>query len=314
MKIVLLEPIGISHDELMQIKTDFSSLHHEFAAYEVKPSSDQEIVQRIADSDIIILSNLPLSEYVINSCPNLKMISVAFAGVDHIPMALCKQKGIVVCNAAGYSNHAVAELVIGSVIHLFRKLNWADEQTRKGSDREGILGTELYGKTFGIIGLGQIGQEVAHLANAFGCKVLAFNRSSKNVPNVEFCSLEYLLQNSDIISLHVPLNDQTKHLISENEFNLIKPGSILVNTARGPIVDYKALSDVLKNQKLAGAAIDVYEKEPPLPLDHILFDAPNTMLLPHIGYASQEAIKLRGKIVIENITKWLSGKPQNVMS
>jgi D-3-phosphoglycerate dehydrogenase len=155
---------------------------------------------------------------------------------------------------------------------------------------------------------------VAHLANAFGCKVLAFNRSSKNVPNVEFCSLKYLLQNSDIISLHVPLSDQTRHLISENEIKLIKPNSIIINTARGPIVDYKALSNALKNQQLAGAAIDVYEQEPPLPKDHILFDAPNTLLLPHIGYASQEAIKLRGKIVIENITKWMSGKPQNVMS
>lgn len=314
MNIILLEPIGYSKEKINQIKTDFEALNHAFESYDTKPESEEEIIKRALKCDILLLSNLPISEHVINSCPNLKMISVAFAGVDHIPMALCKQKGIVVCNAAGYSNHAVAELVFGSAIHLFRRLNWADEQTRKGSDREGFLGMELYGKTFGIIGLGQIGQVVAHLANAFGCKVLAYNRSSKNVPNVEFCSLEYLLQNSDIISLHVPLSDQTRHLISENEIKLIKPNSIIINTARGPIVDYKALSNALKNEKLAGAAVDVYEQEPPLPKDHILFDAPNTLLLPHIGYASQEAIKLRGKIVIENITKWMSGIPQNVMS
>ncbi len=314
MKIVILEPIGIINEKINQIETDFKLLNHELITYYNRPENDAEIITRVQNADVTILSNLPLSESVINKCENLKMISVAFAGVDHIPMDLCRKKNIVVSNAAGYSNHAVAELVVGSAISLYRKIIWSDSQTRKSSTREGFLGSELYGKTFGIIGLGQIGQETAKLANAFGCKVIAYSRTVKNIPNVDFVELEYLLKESDIISLHVPLTEETQHLIGEKELQLLKPTTILINTARGAIVDYKSLAVVLKNKKIAGAAIDVYEKEPPLDKNHPLFEAPNVVLLPHIGYATKEAIELRGEIVIDNINKWLSGNPQNVMN
>lgn len=314
MKIVLIEPIGISTSEINQIKADFKALNHEFVSYDTRPSNKEEILNRVIDSDAFIVSNLPISENIIESCKSLKMISVAFAGVDHIPVNLCTQNNILVSNAAGYSNHAVAELTMGSAISLLRKINWGDQQTRKGLDRKGFLGAELYGKTFGIIGLGQIGQEVAHLANAFGCKVLAHNRTSKNIPNVEFCSLEYLLKESDIISLHIALTEETKGLLDEKQFQIMKHNTILINTARGPIINNNALLNALKNKVIAGAAIDIYEKEPPLEKDYILFEAPNTILLPHIGFATKEAIELRGKIVIENIKKWLNGQPQNVMN
>lgn len=314
MKIILVEPIGYTSKELSIVKTDFEALSHEFIAYDDKPSSEEELIERAQNADVLLLSNLQVSENVIEACSKLKMISVAFAGVDHIPMDLCRKKNIIVSNAAGYSNHSVAELTIGSAISLLRKIMWSDSKTRQLSNREGFLGTELYGKTFGIIGTGQIGSEVAHLANAFGCKVLAYNRSIKNIPNVEFCNLDYLLQNSDIITLHVPLNNDTKHLIDKEKFRLVKSSAILINTARGPVVDYNALSASLKDAQIAGAAIDVYEKEPPLDKDHPLFEAPNTILLPHIGYATQEAIRLRGKIVIDNIIGWLNSNPQNVMN
>lgn len=314
MKIVLIESIGYTPQEIIKIKATFKALDHELTNYDNKPENDEEIIKRIQNSDILILSNLPISENVINQCANLKMISVAFAGVDHIPMNLCRKKNITVSNAAGYSNHAVAELTIGSAISLYRKIIWSDIQTRKCSTREGFLGSELYGKTFGIIGTGQIGAEVAHLANSFGCKVLAYNRSSKNIPNVEFCNLNHLLENSDIISVHIPLTNDTKNLISKEKLKLVKPSAVLINTARGPIVDYIALVDALETNKIAGAALDVYEKEPPLDENHPLFHAPNTILLPHIGYATKEAIKLRGKIVMENILKWFDGNPQNVMN
>ena len=314
MKIVILEPIGINPEELIKIKADFASQNHEFMSYNTRPENDLEIITRAQNADAIILSNLPISKEVIHECKNLKMISVAFAGVDHIPMDLCTMKNILVSNAAGYSNHAVAELTIGLAISLYREIIGNDSQTRKSSTREGFLGSELNGKTFGIIGLGQIGSQIAGLANAFGCRVLAYSRSSKNIPNVEFSEFEYLLKQSDIISLHVPLTNETKNLIGEKELQLVKANAILINTARGPIVDYKALSSTLINNKIAGAAIDVYEKEPPLNQDHPLFNAPNTILLPHIGYATKEAIKLRGKIVIENILKWLNGTPQNAMN
>jgi D-3-phosphoglycerate dehydrogenase len=314
MKITLLEPIGIMPDVLTRIKTDLKAINHDFISFDTRPSNEDEIIKRIADSEVVIISNLPLSEKIINSCVNLKMISVAFAGVDHIPMSLCNQKQIIVSNAAGYSNYAVAELTIGSIISLYRKLNWCDQQTREGLSRNGFLGSELHGKTFGIIGLGEIGQQVAKLANAFGCKVLAYNRSTKDLLNIKQVALETLLKESDIVSLHVPLTDKTKSLIGKEELSLMKPSSILINTARGPIVNQVDLKLALQEETISGAAVDVYEKEPPLDANHVLFDAPNSILLPHIGYATKEAIKLRGEIVIDNINKWLEGNPQNIMN
>jgi len=313
MKIVQIEPIGINPDDLKKIETNFERAGHEWIHYDHKPQNEKELIERAKEAQVIILSNLPLSKNVISQCPDLKMISVAFAGVDHIAMDVCREKGIVVSNAAGYSNHAVSELTIGAAINLYRKISWSDHQTRNLSDRQGFLGSELHGKIFGIIGTGQIGSQVARLANAFGCKVLAFNRSKKAIPNVEFSNLDYLLKNSDIVSLHVPLTKETKHLIGEREIKLMKKTAILINTARGPVVDYHALATALKNNNIAGAAIDVYEKEPPLEKNHPLFEAPNTILFPHIGYATKEAIQLRGKIVIDNISQWMAGKAQNVM-
>jgi len=314
MKIVLLEPIGIQSTELESLIKYFKNNNHEFIVYNNRPESEAEIIQRTHVADILILSNLPLSEQVIDQCPNLKMISVAFAGVDHISMESCKKKNIVVSNAAGYSTHAVAELTIGMAINLLRKIVWADNQTRSGKTREGFLGTELYGKTFGIIGFGQIGAEVAKLANAFGCKVLAYTRTKKINKNIEFVDFDELLRKSDIVSVHVPLTNETKNRIGKKELDLLKPSAILINTARGQIVNYNDLYEAIKNKKIAGAALDVYEKEPPLDKNYLLFDLPNVLLLPHIGYATQEAIELRGRIVIENIKRWMDGNPQNVMN
>lgn len=314
MKIVLLEPFGITSSNIAKIKAKFEMLGHELVSYDSRPENDEEIINRASKADVIILSNLPISKNVINECKNLKMISVAFAGVDHIPMDLCRERNIIVSNGGGYSNHAVAELVIGSAINLFRKIIWGNSQTRKLSTREGFLGSELYGKTFGVIGFGKIGQETAKLAQAFGCRVIAYNRSGKSFPNIEFVDLDYLLKESDIVSLHIPLTKETKGLLGAEKLQLLKSSSILINTARGAIVDYSALTDLLKRNLISGAAIDVYEKEPPLDDNHPLFEAPNTILLPHIGYATNEAIELRGNIVIDNITKWLKGDPQNIMN
>jgi phosphoglycerate dehydrogenase-like enzyme len=314
MKIVILEPIGLTSEDISKINKSFESLGHELITYENRPTNDDEIIKRAEEANILILSNLPLSENVIKYCTNLQFISVAFAGVDHIPMDLCCKKNIMVSNAAGYSNHAVAELVIGSAINLYREIIWSDLQTRKLSTREGFLGSELHGKTFGIIGLGQIGTKVAHLANAFGCRVLAYSRTPKDIANVEFSNLDYLLKESDIISLHVPLTEETQNLLNKEKLQIINPQAIIINTARGPVIDYHALSEALINHNISGAAIDVYEKEPPLEKNHPLFNAPNLILLPHIGYATHEAIKLRGDIVIENIHKWLAGNPQNIMN
>ncbi len=314
MNIVLLEPIGITKTNIYRIKADFNTSGNEFVSYDSKPENDVEIIKRAKNADIIVLSNLPISKAVINACDKLKMISVAFAGVDHIPMDLCRKRNIIVSNGGGYSNNAVAELVIGSAINLFRKIIWSDSQTRKRSTRDGFLGSELFGKTFGVIGLGKIGQTTATLALAFGCKVIAYNRTPKSIPKIESVELDYLLKESDVISIHIPLTKDSKHLLNKEKLQLLKASSILINTARGAIVDYTELSKLLKKNFIAGAAIDVYEKEPPLEDNHPLLDAPNTILLPHIGYATNEAIELRGNIVIDNIKNWINGKPQNAMN
>jgi len=314
MNIVLLEPIGLESPRIESIKKGFEEQGHQFTSYSHRPKDEEETIERAKDADVLIISNLPLTTPIIKACTKLKMISVAFAGVDHVDMETCNKKNIIVSNGGAYSEHAVAELTIGMAIHMFRKFDWHQQQLRTGKTREGFLGRELYGKTYGIIGTGSIGARVAQLAHAFGCKITAYNRSKIDAPYMHYKSLEEVLKTSDIISIHLPLTEDTLHLIDAKELDLMKPGSILINTARGPVCNYQALSDKLTQGKIAGAAIDVYENEPPLAADHPLLKAPNTFLLPHIGYATHEAIAKRGEIVIENIDEWLKGKPQNLMN
>lgn len=182
---------------------------------------------------------------------------------------------------------------------------------RIGGDRQGVLGSELHGKTVGIVGLGAIGQRVALLANAFGCKVLGYNRSPKALPHITQVDKDTLLRQSDIITVHLPLNPETKAFIGTNEFALMQPHAVLINTARGPIVSQEALYNALKKGQIAGAAVDVYDQEPPLPLNLELFNAPNLLMLPHMGYATREAFETRLNIVIRNIEMWLNNTPQN---
>ena len=187
------------------------------------------------------------------------------------------------------------------MVDVYRKVVENDRITRK-CQRKGIMpGREIGGKTMGVIGMGNIGQRVAKLANAYGCKVLAWNRTPKTVEGVTFVDKETLLKESDIVTLHIALNNETRDFITEKELKLMKPSAILINTARGPVVNEQALSDALKSGWIAGAATDVYGTEPPLKKDHPLFDAPNLIMLPHIGFATEEAFELRLGIVIRNI-------------
>ena len=172
---------------------------------------------------------------------------------------------------------------------------------------------ELDGKTFGIIGTGAIGTRVAKIANAFGCKVIAYSRTKKDLPDVEFVTMEELLKKSDIVSLHVPQTPETTGLIGKEQLELMKPEAILINTARGPVVDSAALAAALKNGTIAAAGVDVFNCEPPLPAEEPLLAAPNTLLTPHIAFASHQAFEKRADIVAENIKCWLEGKPQNVI-
>lgn len=314
MKFSILEPIGIVKEKYEQLKQEFEGLGHELVFFADRNEDEQELIKRAQGADAIIVSNIPIRKTFIDACPNLSMISVAFTGVDHIDMEACNERNILVSNAAGFSNESVAELAIGMILSVYRKIVGGDASIRFGGSRGTFLGSELNGKTLGIIGAGEIGLRVAEIAKVFNCKVLAYSRSEKSVEGVKFVSKETLLKESDVVSLHVPLTDATKGLIGKEEFKLMKKSAILINTARGPVVDSDALCTALENSEIAGAAVDVYEKEPPLEKEHVLFNAPNLIMLPHVAFATHESFDKRIDIVMENIRLWLQGKPRNVMN
>ncbi|MBR4300757.1 MAG: hydroxyacid dehydrogenase, partial [Bacteroidales bacterium] len=203
---------------------------------------------------------------------------------------------------------AVSELAIGLMLDVYRKITEMDANTRQLGSRGMFLGRELHGKTVGVVGTGAIGIQTINLLKAFGCKVLAYSRTQRSevkALGVEYVSLEHLMANSDIVTLHVPATQNTAQMINAEMISLMKPSAILINTARGAVVDNNALAQALKNGKIAGAGIDVYETEPPLLENHPLLLAPNAVLLPHIAYATREAFDIRADIVMDNIRKWL---------
>ncbi|WP_282015914.1 NAD(P)-dependent oxidoreductase [Marinifilum flexuosum] len=314
MKFTILEPIGMTACKYGHLKKKFEELGHDLLFFGDRNEDEQELIKRAEGADAIVVSNIPITKKIIDACPKLSMISVAFTGVDHIDMQACNERNILVSNAAGFSNESVAELTIGMILSVYRKIVGGDAMTRFCGDRGGFLGTELNGKTLGIIGAGEIGLRVAEIAKIFNCKVLAYSRSEKSVEGVKFVDKETLLKESDIVSLHVPLTPETKGLMGKEEFKLMKPEAILINTARGPVVDSDALCWALDEHEIAGAAVDVYEKEPPLDKEHILFTAPNLIMLPHIAYATNESFEKRIDIVMENIKLWLQGEPRNIMN
>lgn len=313
MKLVIIEPLGVEKEKLLSMAQEALSGRMEIVYYDTRTTDTKELIQRGEDADVIVVSNLSLNGDVIRGCRNLKLLSVAFTGVDHIDMAACRERGITVCNCAGYSTCAVADLVFGLLISLYRNIIPCDSVCRRGGTKDGLVGFELEGKTFGVIGTGAIGLRVAAIAQAFGCRVLAFSRTVKEIPGITYVELDTLLEESDIISLHVPLNDATRGMIGAEEIQKMKKSAVLINTARGPVTDANALSEALKAGRIAGACVDVFENEPPVAADHPLFSAPNTIVTPHIAFATREAMVKRAVTVFENVKLYLKGTPQNVM-
>lgn len=313
MKLVILEPLGIPQQKLTDMVNRTVSGRMETVFYDTRAEDIPTLIARSRDADAVVLSNFKYPREVLEQCPNLKLICVAFTGVDHVDVAYCKERGITVCNCAGYSTVAVADLVFGLVIALARNLVPCNEAVRKGGTKNGLVGFELEGKKFGVIGTGAIGLRVARIARAFGCKVYAYSRTRRDVEGVEYVDLNTLLSVCDIVSLHVPQNSETVGLINGEKLALMKKDAILINTARGPVVDSKALTEALKAGKLGGAGVDVFEMEPPVPADHPLFGAPNVVVTPHVAFASAQAMEKRAVIVCENLDAWLNNSPKNVV-
>lgn len=313
MKLVIIEPLGVENEKLLEIAEEKISKDVEIVYYDTRVTDTETLIERGKDADILVVANLPLSEEVIEGCEKLKLLSVAFTGVDHIPLELCKKKGICVCNCAGYSTAAVSDLVFGMLISLYRNIAACDHAVRQEGTKDGLVGFELEGKKFGVVGAGAIGTRVAHIAKAFGCEVYAYSRTKKEIEGVNFVSLQELLSVCDIVSLHVPLNGETTHLIDKEKLVWMKENAVLINTARGPVVDSEALAEALNEGKIAGACVDVFEKEPPVEVDHPLFHAKNILVTPHVAFATEEAMVKRAHIAFENVRAWENGKPQNVM-
>ena len=313
MKINFLEPLGISNDRLREIVDNTIGTQHEVTYYSDRNEDPAVLVERCQGADCVVLSNMKFGRDIIEKCPELKMICVAFTGVDLVDIEYCKEKNIRVCNCAGYSTVAVADLVFGFVIDLARNVFPCNEVVRKGGTKQGLVGFELEGKKFGVIGAGAIGQRVLKIAQAFGCETYAYNRSPKEIPGVQFVTMEDLLKTCDIISVHVPQTKETIGLIGEEQFDMMKDTALFINTARGPIVDSEALAKALNEGQIAGAAVDVFEVEPPVAADHVLFGAKNLIATPHVAFASQQAFEKRAVIVAENIKCWINGNMQNVI-
>ena len=304
MKIVFLEPLGLTVEAIEVACDSLKKQGHEVVVY---PDRRPELnIERAAGADIIVESNMPLRKDFFDACPHLKMLSIAFTGLDHIDMDECRRRGIVVKNAAGYSTEAVAEETICMMIGLYRHVIENDRITRSCNGPSIAPGREIAGKTVGIIGMGAIGQRTAALAQAFGCKVIAWNRTPKQMPGVTFVDKETLLREADIVALHIALNNETRDFLTAKDFAMMKPSAIIVNAARGPVVNTKDLAEALNNGIIFGAALDVYDSEPPLSSENPILTAPNTMLLPHVGFATKEAFEERLKIVIDNVLKFIS--------
>ena len=313
MKIAFLEPLGVPTETLEGLVRTTVGSEHELVFYPDRKTDAATLIERCQGAQAVVLSNFPFRREVMEHCPELNYICVAFTGVDHVDLQYCREKGITVSNCAGYSTVAVADLVFGFVIDLARNIIPCDRRCRVGGVKDGLVGFELEGKTFGIIGAGAIGSRVARIANAFGCRVLAYSRTRKELPNVEFVDLDTLLSQSDIVSLHVPQTADTIGLIGAEELNKMKKTAFLINTARGPVVDTAALAQALKNGEIAGAGVDVFDCEPPVPVDNPLFSAPNLVCTPHVAFASQQAFEKRAVIVAGNLAAWLAGEPRNLV-
>lgn len=313
-KIVIMESLGISAEELALRKKPFEEKGHTFVDFP-RTTDIPTLIAQAKDADAMIIANMPMPGQVISSCDQLKFIDVAFTGVDHVGLDAAKEKGIAVSNASGYSNEAVAELVLGMALSILRNVSAVEARCRAGLTKDGLGGSELKGKTVGIIGFGKIGSRSAELFHAFGCKILAQSRSRKeNAPEyVEQVSQEELLKRSDIVVLHCPLNNSTRGMINAEKIALMKKTAILINVARGPVVVAQDLADALNNGTIAAAGIDVFDKEPPLDLNEPLLNCKNCLVTPHVAFATKESMSLRAEIVFDNLAAWMNGNQKNVI-
>ncbi|MSS78490.1 hydroxyacid dehydrogenase [Anaerococcus sp. AGMB00486] len=311
MKISLIDPLVVDDKKIKAHKKKLEELGHEFEYFKESAKGDDEIIKRLENSEVAMITNNKFSRNVIENT-NLKLIDVAFTGVDHVDLKACDENNIIVENASGYSDDSVAELVIGLIISVMRKFD-LNKKNMYEDENNNLLGQVIKGKKVGVVGTGKIGLRVIELLKAFGAEILAYNRSEKDKAKklgAKYVSLEELLKESDIVTIHLPQNDETIGFIGQKELDLMKDKSILINCARGPIVDNNYLAKLLNEDKLR-AGIDVFDMEPPIDKNYPLRNAKNAVLTNHIAFFTQEAMNIRCDIVFDNLYKFLNGEISN---
>ena len=312
MKIVVLDAKTLGEDISVESLSEFGEL----AVY---PSTEQsEVAARVKDADCIVLNKQKINEASIGEAKNLRLVAVTATGYDNIDTAYCKSRGIAVVNIRGYSTDAVTEVTVAMALSLFTHLNEYNRFVKSGDyTASGIANRlvpvyrEIAGKTWGIVGYGNIGRRVATVAKALGCRVVATARTPK--PDVEMLSLQELCRVSDVISLHTPLTNETRGMIGDRELRLMKPTAILINVARGAVMDEEAAVRALLENRLGGLGVDVYSKEP-FPADSpytLLSNCDRACLTPHMAWGAYETRLRVVEEIKENIRAFLRGEKRN---
>ncbi len=318
MKLVVLERNSVGTDIDV-------SCYEKFGEVTYYPNTVAEnTAERVKDADVIIVNKAPMNEDTLKDAPNVKLICLFATGFDNVDLAYCKSRGIKVANVVNYSTAAVVQHTLLLALALEEKLVHYDNYVKSGEygaqDRFSNFDRpfrEFEGKTWGIVGMGNIGRGVARVAQAMGCKVIFYSASGKSTcTEYERVEFDDLLSQSDILSLHCPLSDRTRGLINKEAFSKMKQSAVLVNVARGPVVDTQALYEALTQGQIAAAGLDVLEKEPisrDNPLNEIK-DSTKLIITPHLAWASTEARERLVDEVAKNIQAFLDGEERNIVN
>jgi D-3-phosphoglycerate dehydrogenase len=287
--------------------------HEQPAYHDTLPGSEERLIERIADAEVVlnIRSSSRFTEAVFAACPNLRMVSVWGTGTDHVDLAAAARHGVTIANTPGVSAISIAEHALGLMLAVARRLPQMDAATRHGQWPRG-QSIELHGKTCGIIGLGAIGRQFARLAGGIGMRVIAWTMHPKPLAGVELVELDELYRASDVVSLHLRLSEETVDFIGPRQFTLMKNRAILINTARGAIVNEPALLEALSTGRISGAGLDVFAVEP-LPPNHPITRLGNVVITPHNAGITPEALEAGLRMSVENIWDFLAGRPSHVV-
>lgn len=318
MKIVILERKSVGMDVDVSQFGNFGEL----VTYDT--TEKNQVAERVKDADIIIANKAPINEETIGGAPNVKLVCEFATGFDNVDITYCKSRGIKVTNATNYSTETVAQHTFALAFYILEKLNHYDNYVKSGEYAKSDsftnfdkIFTEIYGKTWGIVGMGNIGRKVASVATAFGCRVIFYSASGKSTcTDYEQVDFDTLLKESDILSLHCPLTDRTRNLIDLEAMKKMKKSAVLINVARGPVVNNGDLYTALMEEEIAGAGLDVVEKEPIAvdnPLNKIK-DSGKLIITPHIGWASVEARTRCVEEAYKNVEAFLRGESRNVVN